>query len=159
MDRKTGVLYGLFDKPWEYHLGATNTARCSFVTSHTAASTRHCSCGFYAYFTSDLNQLDLCHPVTILGVIEGFGKISIGNKGFRCQKAKILALCAIQTHTLSNVFRDGWFARTWLGVTKSVTNHYLKPNRSNGVALFQDWTQLVAEFPPTDPAEIEGLNS
>lgn len=50
-----------------------------------------CSCGFYAYFRG---QRNLFHDenTPVIGVIEGFGETLIGEKGFRCRKARIVAL-------------------------------------------------------------------
>lgn len=49
-----------------------------------------CSCGFYAYFNSSSNEYFSLSSVT--GIIEGYGETNIGTKGFRCAKAKIVAL-------------------------------------------------------------------
>lgn len=53
-----------------------------------------CACGFWAYWTP---QLAARPPVTgwhtpVLGVIKGWGLTTIGPKGFRCQKAQIVAV-------------------------------------------------------------------
>lgn len=47
-----------------------------------------CQCGFWAY-----DEGGFAPHGTIIGVIEGFGKTTIGTKGFRCEKARIAALC------------------------------------------------------------------
>lgn len=47
-----------------------------------------CECGFWAYDEDHYtNHGDVC------GVIEGYGRTTIGTKGFRCEKARIVALC------------------------------------------------------------------
>lgn len=46
-----------------------------------------CSCGFYAYHDGSV------YPTgQVTGVIEGYGKTTVGTKGFRCEKARIVAL-------------------------------------------------------------------
>ena len=47
-----------------------------------------CNCGFWAYY-SDGTWSD---AAPVRGVIEGYGKTTVGTKGFRCSKARILAL-------------------------------------------------------------------
>ncbi|MGZ4807633.1 MAG: hypothetical protein ACXV5U_14750 [Ilumatobacteraceae bacterium] len=46
-----------------------------------------CKCGFWAYDEAGFEELG-----DVVGVIEGYGKATIGTKGFRCEKARIVAL-------------------------------------------------------------------
>ena len=52
-----------------------------------------CGCGFWAYWS--LAQHNMARPGELLvaGVIEGWGRTRIGERGFRCATARILALC------------------------------------------------------------------
>lgn len=47
-----------------------------------------CSCGFWAY---DEHSFEEYGDVT--GIVEAWGKVTIGTKGFRAEKAKVVALC------------------------------------------------------------------
>jgi hypothetical protein len=58
--------------------------------SHATAPDEHCKCGFYAY-TQPLAALADSGAV-VIGVIRGTGRTLIGTKGFRCEKAEIVAL-------------------------------------------------------------------
>lgn len=49
-----------------------------------------CAHGFYAYFNA--SQLETNAP-SIHGVVEGYGEVLIGTKGFRATRARIIALC------------------------------------------------------------------
>lgn len=49
-----------------------------------------CTCGFYAFWQPEPAPVYAQFPVA--GVIEGYGRTVIGNRGFRCQKARIVAL-------------------------------------------------------------------
>lgn len=54
-----------------------------------------CQCGFYAY--TDINSIiENSHPqpYSVFGLIKGHGKVTIGTKGFRAEKADIVALAA-----------------------------------------------------------------
>lgn len=47
-----------------------------------------CTCGFYAYYDESQHAA----PRTIEGIIKAYGKVCIGPKGFRAEKAEIVAL-------------------------------------------------------------------
>jgi hypothetical protein len=48
-----------------------------------------CQHGFYAYYDG---SRDYHEKGDITGIIEGYGETVIGTKGFRCMKARIIAL-------------------------------------------------------------------
>lgn len=81
--------------PWK---PGENTARCARFLSLHAIDEPHevpdesCACGFWAYWAvpDALNPHNFGVPV--LGVIEGYGRTLIGDKGFRCARARITAL-------------------------------------------------------------------
>lgn len=50
----------------------------------------NCVCGFYAYYDGGDNRYS--NLTTIPGIIRGHGITSIGDRGFRCQRAEIVAL-------------------------------------------------------------------
>ncbi len=64
-----------------------NTAECYRCQLKRLAD---CECGFYGYFSGQDNQYMRGNPVG--AIIEGTGKTVIGTKGFRTEKAKLLAL-------------------------------------------------------------------
>lgn len=47
-----------------------------------------CQCGFWAY-----DEDGFTPQGSVIGVIEGYGKTTVGTKGFRAEKARIVALC------------------------------------------------------------------
>lgn len=49
-----------------------------------------CGCGYYAYFDNGANPYHKTGQVH--GLIEGYGVATVGTRGFRCEKAKLLAL-------------------------------------------------------------------
>lgn len=56
-----------------------------------------CSCGFYAYFTgidpySTAASVMFGSTSRVTGVIEGYGRTVVGSKGFRAEKARLVAL-------------------------------------------------------------------
>jgi hypothetical protein len=67
-----------------------NTAYCyspSWVIPPRADVNLRCACGFYGLFKLDDLKLG-----TVLGIIKGWGKTVIGELGFRCSQAQIVAL-------------------------------------------------------------------
>lgn len=69
--------------------------------AHTPACPRHpeceyptkdCSCGFYAYFAPEWwsGGYTQQHPV-VCGIVEGFGRCVIGDKGFRASRVLVVA--------------------------------------------------------------------
>jgi hypothetical protein len=79
--------------PW---VMGENTARCGRRMSHGQdphpVPEEDCGCGFWAYWTADAAGNPHSFEVPVLGVIEGYGKTLIGERGFRCAKARIAAL-------------------------------------------------------------------
>lgn len=65
-----------------------------------------CRCGFYAYtdVKHEENKADAENRY-ILGVIKGTGRTLIGSRGFRCEKAEIVALL--------DPTRGGWLLHDW----------------------------------------------
>jgi len=52
-----------------------------------------CSCGFYAYHHhSGVSERDRSNSMSVIGIIEGSGKVMLGTKGFRANEARISAL-------------------------------------------------------------------
>lgn len=49
-----------------------------------------CACGFYAYFDNGANPHH--HKGNVVGIIEGYGVVTVGSRGFRAEKATIKAL-------------------------------------------------------------------
>ncbi|OYO16613.1 hypothetical protein CGZ93_17795 [Enemella dayhoffiae] len=55
-----------------------------------------CTCGFYAYFDgrNDYYSEGITHDLMVSGIIEGYGVCTVGSRGFRASKARLLALIA-----------------------------------------------------------------
>lgn len=76
-------------------LPGENTAVCKragYVMRHgeDAVPAEECGCGFWAYWTPQAAPVPAgCRAV---GVIKGYGRTLVGEKGFRCEKAEIVAL-------------------------------------------------------------------
>lgn len=69
--------------------GKVSTQQIEITGAHLVPD-EHCKCGFYAYSGREQDQ----HTGLgyIAGVIKGYGRTLIGPKGFRCEKAEIVAL-------------------------------------------------------------------
>lgn len=68
-----------------------------------------CSCGFYAYFDDGDNPHH--KPGNVLGVVEGYGSVTVGSRGFRAEKARLVALVEERRPwLLSDAIRAAMFA-------------------------------------------------
>lgn len=57
---------------------------------------KDCGCGFWAYWKFDPHEFHLGEK-PVVGIVEGYGKTIRGSRGFRCAKARIVALhCAYE---------------------------------------------------------------
>lgn len=68
----------------------------------------NCKCGFYAYHEDrGIPPVDIAYAMMersiIAGVIEGYGRTLIGERGFRCEKARIVKLTPWDGHTSPEV--------------------------------------------------------
>jgi hypothetical protein len=68
-----------------------------------------CKCGFYGYYDG---SNDYGKPARVSGVVEGYGEVVVGTRGFRATKARIVALTIeadVPTHLATRVrhnYRD-----------------------------------------------------
>lgn len=99
------------------------------TTRHRVGSV-DCGCGYYAYFNggNDYKKQDR----TIGALVEGYGVCSVGERGFRAEKARLLAL-----------FKPKRDIRT--DIVERIWHNY--PN----VPVFPNRAAAVAEFPLTLP--------
>ena len=103
-------------------------------SSHDMDSCEH---GFYAYFGAS-NLEDSYNPV-VSGLIEGYGEVLIGTKGFRAAKARILALSV-------EPFQGIWNLDKFV-VDKLRRNYPMVP-------IFESNFALLSEFPADNGAAI-----
>lgn len=96
--------------------------RIDYEKPHAMQDCKH---GFYAYYDGSNDYHD---EVRVSAVIEGYGEAVIGSRGFRCMKARILAL-----HIPETVKPH---------VARLVARNY--PD----VPILGSFEQMVSEFPP-----------
>jgi len=92
-----------------------------------------CRCGFYGYFDGSDDYHD---NARVTAVVEAYGEVVIGTRGFRAMKARIVALR----------IKDGEDGIT-SHVARKVTNNY------KGVAIFDSFESMVSAFPPDTALE------
>ncbi len=109
---------------------------------------RDCGCGFWAYWDFNPHEFHLGEK-PVVGVIEGYGKTIIGKRGFRCEKARIVALhCAYEyvreipggaKKPAPATGQPGW---------QSVFSADYEQNTPGAIArLAQDETELEVSYP------------
>jgi hypothetical protein len=93
-----------FSDPWSFTVGPTWSAPSivddapgvkDVTLAHAKPKHRvgqkDCTCGYYAYFDGQNDYHDKS-DARLAGLIEGYGNVTIGERGFRAQKAKLVAL-------------------------------------------------------------------
>lgn len=100
-----------------------------------------CTCGFYAYWDVGDDEVST-GPHGIVGVIEGYGKTTIGEHGFRCEKARIIALAPAVDSLGHRVVGLGD------STMQAIAERYNVPVFSSGAAMLE-------KFPADDAPEVE----
>lgn len=78
---------------------------------HGATPADTCPCGFYAFTTLTDTRWTPDDGPYVEGVIEGYGRTVIGTKGFRCEKARIVAVIIPPApKTVSWLFTARWLS-------------------------------------------------
>jgi hypothetical protein len=93
-----------------------------------------CSCGFYAY-SNGVNEYT---EYGLTGVIQGYGQTQLGTRGFKSQKARVLALHIPTRREKKSGKR----------VVSSKWDHYdrLRQNYPD-VVMFEKYADMLAAFP------------
>jgi hypothetical protein len=121
-----------------------------------------CQCGFYAYFDGSLNYG--AEPTTLSGIVEGFGHVLRGSRGFRCRKARVLALFipppvpevldAPVLQLTTAVGAQGYRVRAYLAAAMEDRVRRVQANYPR-VAFFSDVHQMLAAYLPSmTPREV-----
>lgn len=110
-----------------------------------------CTCGFYAYQegSNDYYMPGVSKASSgsgpVGGVIRGYGKVVLCTRGFRAEKAEILAL-----------YVDGEQLRQSSSQVKdSLIRHRVE--RNYNVPVFEDYLAMLEEFPPDMPEQGDGF--
>ncbi len=99
---------------------------------HSGKAFMECKCGFYAFYGYEHAQ-EIAYLAEVIGVIEGYGEVIIGSKGFRAQKAKIIALAPLKD------------------IAPSRMEHLLV--RYEGIPFFDKRERMEAEYPVLAPED------
>lgn len=100
-----------------------------------------CYCGIYAHYLP-LESYTRNYS-SVFGVIEASGKILMGTKGYRAEKAKILALAGFGYH-------NEWFEVSYPEESKYARDGLLEFCDSIGVYYFNDVQEMIHQFPQVD---------
>jgi hypothetical protein len=148
------------------------TASCILRRKHEAPA-NDCSCGIYACHQPTDDQVrgasTLAPFQKVMGVVEAWGRVELGHRGFRAQHARVLALAVERPWPLLDWVPREWFATgvriqlddgrvisvvdlhkhwTYLDWQVMIRRNY------PGVTLYRDRTAMLAAFPPVD---VSGL--
>lgn len=99
---------------------------------------KECGCGFWAY-GSDRQWSAHSTPRVVLGMVWGWGRMVIGELGFRAEYASIAALLMPPTHMTPQDAAD---------VEADLAEHYWS------VPVYRSQAELFAALPPTPTAPL-----
>lgn len=136
-----------------------------WLTFGHVAGQLDCSCGFYAYHGANS---DSSYGGPLWGVVEGYGRVTIGSHGFRAQKAKILALAWKEPYTkLVTIPGSTSISVMATGSSGEQSLVYVPPqietrtiplkdffnlnNRYDSIPIFDSKELLLAEYPLYNP--------
>lgn len=105
------------------------------------APVRECTCGIYAMYGLVDVVAAYGSNVVVTGVIEASGKILLGTKGFRAEKARIVA---------------AYLHPSLLDLDMGIRWSWREENSATfpSVRWFNDMTDMAMEFPPSDLTEF-----
>lgn len=87
-----GLLHGVKD----FWNPGINLARCipgsAFKHPDTEVPHDACSCGYWAYWEIQQHDMGVAQSLPVVGVVKASGQVIMGPRGFRAQKAEIVAL-------------------------------------------------------------------
>lgn len=117
-------------------------------------SGERCGCGFYAYWdvASLGHNQSSSSGLPVIGIVEGFGRTLLGSRGFRCQRAKIIALApafSVQadiTPRDQNRWNDPYAYRTGGDPYKEVAVEYSKEEVEQRAQQHADaWMAMIQD--------------
>lgn len=105
-----------------------------------------CKCGFYAYFEEDYFNTAQGNHILVHGVIDAYGRVVKGKKGFRAQTGVIVGLIVPMTEKIPDTI-----ARKYATDAESVQQIIRESLATTypGVPQFDDINSLLTEMPPT----------
>lgn len=131
-------------------------------TGHRVGS-KDCTCGFYAYLDEGQNPND--HDGNVLAIVEGYGVVTYGSRGFRAEKIKVLALIGYPQNGLTRFDEPDpepgkeprqSFWKTEAGIMLPIEQgDRLIPQRVvetfSGLPIFRTLQDAVMEYPLSPP--------
>lgn len=111
---------------------------------HGLVPLEDCGCGFWAYWAVPDTPNPHKFGLPVLGVVEGYGRTLIGDKGFRCARARILGLHFPEGATglvedlravaEPRCLRTPGAVETWRALTGQPGKRFLPPGEDEAIA-------------------------
>jgi hypothetical protein len=163
--RKTGYLCGFMADAGGEHKHGASCGRGIVPCGDTPGPVGGCRCGLHAYQEGSIDWGLALNKVS--GVIEGYGRVVLGSRGFRATKARILALfvppmfaAAPNDRVLGYSETDEPHVRTVPSAASEARMTTWTPELVGGLAerygvpVFRDFDVMVREFPPDPPRKF-----
>lgn len=107
-----------------------------------------CECGIYGWYTPGWIEKDNWWPKSgAVGVIEATGKVIMGQRGFRCEQAKILAIApACKPDILEHSIGVHGYLQGFDRIRTRLVDL--------GISIFDDFDSLLNFYPPDDVTSL-----
>lgn len=128
-----------------------NAAVCNGPERHPAGQipVRRCGCGFWAYWAEDPHRGgSYVTSPDVAGMVQGWGRYRAGTRGFRCAKAKLLAVC-VQNHVMGEYWR--------VACEHALTAMYQVPVYSSVATMMKAFPPSRSPVPEPDPLSGGGF--
>lgn len=123
----------------EYTINYSANSMCESISQPS------CTCGFYAYNNQEsLIRNSYTNDSAVFGLIKGYGKVTIGTKGFRAEKADIVALSrpvGFRSRGTEYPLGMDWYRLSRANELGEIMEEALE---GSGVKLFETPDQLMA---------------
>jgi hypothetical protein len=104
-------------------ISGENIADCSNEQSTCLPPVEDCGCGFWAYWQDSARFFN---AFNVAGVVEGYGRTLIGPRGFRSEKARIVALTILHSVSVDQMITvQGYDAPLYPNVQSMLNAHPL----------------------------------
>lgn len=155
--KKTDIIYGFYPGSFSQGMITSVTSPEHVPPSKQPHSMDTCHCGFYGYYDGSNDYYGNAQygkgPVT--GVVEGFGDVLIGSRGFRVQKARIVALM-VDEGLAGRVFESNQRGTEPPSIEESRLAVARMVDYYSGIPLFTKFEDMIAEFPEEDGGARDG---
>lgn len=127
---------------------------------HVGGHMMNCDCGYYAFYSDVENyyyETIKDRSDRFCGIIEGYGLTVQGPKGFKAEKARIVALLVPDVSKFPAETTEEYLWRNKTGRVRIDEDIIARTQRLYDVPFFTSYEQMLSEFPITQSSVYTGI--